>query len=180
MDNPLYVIGGIAVILFLIAVPFIRRWSRRKGAEIGEAAGRRFAEGQVAKADASVPKMIAQIAVTMVLHAPEAQARAIMAEATRKGADFPERPDGTWGMRFLDPADGVAELVPGPQGTLVRVREFGEPMGYPTLGPVWLRLRGRIEKAAKAAQVQVSEGPVQQYVRHAPPTGDKGRWALAD
>lgn len=177
MDNPFYVIGGIAVIVFLISGPFIKRWTRRKGAQIGRQAGEKFAAHNIAKANEKVPEMLAQLGATLVIAAPEAQAREIVATgAAKKRKDFPANDDGTFGIRFTEPEDAVVALVPDPQGFRVQVERFREHFGYPMMMGHWATFQKNIRAAATAAGVPVTEGPVQSFTRGAIVSGNDAAW----
>ena len=179
MDDPLNVIGGIAVIVLLVAAPFIRRWARRKGADLGERAGRRFADDNLAKGAAAKERMVAGLGATIVIGAPPERAHAIVTEATRKGRDVRVTPDGRFEILFgVDPAATVA-LDDRPEGTLVHLVDFREQHGQQLFAPFWDALRTRIEKVATAEGVATRPGPQLTHVR-TPVPGDAlhGTWAL--
>lgn len=179
MDDPLYVIGGIAVVLLLIAVPFVRRWTRRTGAELGERAGRRVAEDNLAKGEVAKQRMVEGLGATVVIGAPPARAHELVAEATRKGSDYRSTPDGLFEILFgVEPAATVV-LSDTPDGTLVHLQDFREQHGQVLFAPFWDTLRTRIEKAATAAGVSTRPGPRLSFAR-TPVPGEalNGTWAL--
>ena len=177
MDNPWYIIGGILVIVLLIALPFIRRSLNRKAREAGAKAGEKFAANQVAKAHEKLPQMVDQLGQTVVLDAPEERAREIVAQAAaKKPKDFPALDDGTFGMRFAEPTDGIVRLASDGATTVVQVERFREHMGYPMLMSTWEKFRKNITDAAAAAGITASAGPVQSYTRGALVEGNNAAW----
>lgn len=180
MDDPLHVVGGIAVIVFLVAVPFIRRWARRKGAEVGERAGRRFADDNLAKGEVAKQRMVAGLGATIVIGAPPERAYAIVTEATRKGSDYRATPDGRFEIVFGVDAAATVALDDRPKGTLVHLADFREQHGQVLFTTFWDTLRTRIEKVATAEAVATRPGPQLTYER-TPVPGDalNGTWALA-
>lgn len=170
--DPTIILLGILVLVLIIGGPFIKRWANRKAAAAGENAGRKFAAKQLVN-------VLVEFGTTVVIHAPEDAAREIVAEAAgKKPKDFPERADGGFGIRFVEPDDTIVRLVPDPAGTRVQVETFREYMGFPQTVSFWQDLRTRISTAAAARGVTVSEGPHLEYLRGHLLDPKNARWAL--
>lgn len=177
MDNLWYIVGALIVVAILVAGPSIRRRVNRAAADAGARAGQRFAERSIAKADDQVPAMLDQLGQTVVLDAPEQRAREIVTQAAAKRAkDHPDLGDGTFGLRFAEPTDGIVRLVTDGTATRVQVESFREHGGYPMLMPVWKAFRDEITKAAASVGVTATAGPVQTYTRGASTEGGSATW----
>ncbi|MFS0853036.1 hypothetical protein [Microbacterium sp. 179-I 3D4 NHS] len=172
MDNLTYILLGILVLLLIVGGPFLKGWANRKASAAGENAGRKFAANQLVK-------VLGEFGTTVVIHAPEAVAREIVAEAAaKKPKDFPPRADGGYGIRFTEADDAIVRLVPGSAGVRVQVETFREYMGFPQTAPFWKDLRGRIAAAATARGVTVEEGPRLDYLRGPLLDVKNARWSL--
>lgn len=177
MDNLWYIGGGLIVVGILVAGPSIRRRVNRAAADAGARAGQKFAEQNIAKANGNVPAMLDQLGQTVVLDVPEESAREIVARAAAKRPkDYPALDDGTFGLRFTEPTDGIVRLVADGTATRVQVESFREHGGYPLLMPVWKTFRDNITTAAASAGVTATAGPVQTYTRGAFVEGDNAAW----
>lgn len=170
--DPTLILLGILVLVLIIGGPFIKVWANRRAAAAGESAGRKFAAKQLVN-------VLVEFGTTIVVHAPEDEAREIVAEAAgKKPKDFRGREDGGFGIRFVEPDDTIVRLVPDPAGTRVQVETFREYMGFPQTVSFWQDLRTRISTVAAERGVAVSEGPHLEYLRGHLLDPQNARWAL--
>jgi hypothetical protein len=159
VDNPTFLLLGLLILALVVGGPFLRSTLSRKGSTLGEDAGRRFSAAQLVKT-------LDEFGTTVVIHAPEALARQIVAEAAAmRPKDVFPRSDDAYGIRFVEPDDAIVRVVPDPAGTRVQVERFREYMGFPQTAPLWKDLRGRIASTAAARNVSVSEGNPLEYLR---------------
>lgn len=170
--DPTIILLGLLVIVLLIGAPFFKGWANRKAAAAGANAGKKFAAKQLVN-------VLVEFGTTLVLHAPEDIAREVVAEAAgTKPKDFTVRPDGGFGIRFVEPDDTIVRLVSGPGGTRVQIETFREYMGFPQTCQFWQDLRARITAAATERGITVSEGPHLEYLRGHLLDPKNARWSL--
>lgn len=180
MDNPMYTLVGIGLIVIIFGAPFFKRWANRKASAVGERAGKRFADHQVAKANEKLPELLNEIGTTIVLTVPFEQAREIVeTAAAKKKRDYKDLDATTFGIRFTEPDDGAVTFEQDDLGTRVQVERFREHLGYPMIAPLWKKFRDNIAEAAAAAGVTSAPGPVQTYVRGRIIDDKNSEWTLS-
>lgn len=169
MDNPL-VIGTVIVAIVVVAM-LAPRWIRRSSQSRGRVAGRRFEEDRVRE-------ILDDLGTTIVLHASPDTAQATVEHVVR---DDPRRftllGGDAYGIRFLEPDDAVARLVPTADGMRLQVERFGEHLGRPNTSGFWndLRARTRAEATARGIRTTTPDAP-QLFDRV---DGDPPSWVLA-
>lgn len=168
MDNPL-VIGALIVVI-IVAAMLAPRWIRRSSGSTGRRAGRRFEEDRLLE-------ILDDLGATLVLHTSPDAARSIVDGVVRRDPRrFTALGDGVYGIRFLEPDDAVARLVPVPDGMRLQVERFGEHLGRPNTSGFWNDLRARVleEAAGQGVAATVPEAP-QRFDRL---DGDPPTWVL--
>ena len=166
MDNPLIFIALIAAVIVLAI--FLPRWVRRSTRSAGGRAEQRLVDSRLAT-------ILDGLGTTIVLHAPEGVAREIVdGVALAQPRKFTPLPDGSYGIRFVEPDDAVARLIDDPEGTRLQVIRFREYLGMPNTAEFWADLRAHVATAAGAQHVEVSSGPTLRHHRD----DATGSWAL--
>lgn len=170
MDNPLVI--GAVIVLIIAAAMIAPRWIRRSSGSRGRRAGRRFEEDRLLE-------ILDDLGTTVVLHAPADSARSVVDEVVRRDPRrFARLDDGSYGIRFLEPDDAVARLVPAPDGIRLQVERFGEHLGRPNTSAFWNEMRARTleEAVSRGIATSVPDAP-QPFDRI---DGDPPSWVLAD
>ena len=171
VDILLYVLLALLIVVLIVAGQLLRSRVSRQGTAAGDRAGRTFAAAQLVKT-------LDEFGTTLVIHAPEATARDIVASAAdTKQKQFTVRGDGGYGIRFVEPDDTIIRLVSDPEGTRMQVETFREYMGVPQTAPLWTDLRSRVTTAAGARSVAVTEGARMEYLRGDLLDDRNARWA---
>lgn len=168
MDNPLFFVALI-VAIFVIAM-LLPRWIRRSTASAGSRAERR-------ERDSRLDEILDELGATIVIAATEPVAREIIdSVALQQPRSFTILPDGTYGIRFIEPDDAIVRLVSDPDGTRLQVEAFREYLGKPNTSPFWKELRSRAASGAEARKISTMRGPQLRHRRDE--TGI--RWSVAE
>lgn len=171
MDTVLFLLLGLVILAIIVGAAFLRPWLNRSATAAGERAGRRFAQEQVQRA-------LAEFGTTLRIHAPAAEAQAILATARQtRSKDFLSLGGETIGIRFVEPDDTVIRLLPDGDAMLLRVETFREYMGFPQTAPLWKDLRSRVTAEAEARGVPVTAGPSASYSRGPLLDDRNARWS---
>lgn len=172
MDLPLYLLLGLLILALIIGGPLLRSRSKRRAAQDGEHTGNRYAAARLAET-------LDVLGTPLVIHAPEALAREILASASATVTAREEctiREDGGYGIRFAEPDDTIVRLVADPEGTRMQVETFREYLGFPQTAQPWTDLRSRVASIADARGVTVGDGATIGY-RRGPLLDDRNaRW----
>lgn len=170
MDNPLLLIALVAVIVVLAMV--LPRWIRRSSGERGRRAGRRFEEDQLLA-------ILDTLGTAVELGTdPQAAQRLVDGVVQREPRKFTILGDGVYGIRFVEPDDAIARLVPGPAGTRLRVEEFREYLGRPNTAGFWTDLRSGVVDAASHHGITYSTPPAPSRFERSEEPGPI--WRLTD
>jgi hypothetical protein len=122
-------------------------------------------------------EILADLGATLLVHAsPTATAELLRVIVEERGRSFSLLPDGALGVRFVEPDDTVARLVPGSAGTLVRVETFREYLGFPQTAPLWRELRALVSAEAATRGIEVADGPVSLFERGPELDDRNARW----
>jgi len=170
MNDALYLLLGLAALVLVVGGPFIKRWASRKGAQIGESAGQRYAEGKL-------PGALAGLGATLVLETTEpAAAQVVETAVATKPKRFRSQGDGTYTAKFVETDDVEIRLVPAGSGTQLQVESFRDYLKFPQGLREWEDLQERVTTAAQQAGVPVRPGAVRTYVRTDQIDNSNWRW----
>lgn len=170
VDAAAYLLLGLPILALIIGGPILKSRLGRGASEAGARAGKKFASDQL---DAA----LTELGTTVVIQAAEPRAREIVASAmAAKEREYVIRSDGAYGIRFVEPDDTVARLVPVADGTRMQIETFREYFGFPQTVQLWTDLRSRIAAAAEVREVAVAPGEPVRYVRGEPLDDRNARW----
>ncbi|WP_149084381.1 MULTISPECIES: hypothetical protein [Microbacterium] len=170
MDTALTLVLVAIIIGLIVGAALLRGWVRRSASSAGERAAGRYTA-------ARMDEILADLGSTLVIHgSPIAAAEIVHDAVAGRAKSFTPLADGTLGIRFVEPDDTIAGLVPGPGGTLLRIETFRDYLGFPQTAPLWRELRGLVTANAAARGVTVSDGPVSVFERGSLLDDRNARW----
>ena len=160
MDSPALLVVIAVIVAVVVAAFFLPGWLRRSTRTTGERAGR-------AEARSRTGSVLEELGSTIVLHAPEREARDLVDGVVRQHPRmFTPLDDGGIGIRFVDHDDAVARLASTGDDTVLQVVRSRELMGAPKGTEFWGELRSRTSAAAARRGIAVTAGPRVTLVRH--------------
>ncbi|WP_336501495.1 hypothetical protein [Microbacterium paraoxydans] len=170
MDTALIPALFVVILGLIVGAAFLRGWVRRSASSAGQRAGARYTA-------ARTEEILADLGATLVVHdSPTAAADILRTVVADRGKSFSLLADDALGIRFVEPDDTVARLVPGPEGTLLGVETFREYLGFPQTAPLWRELRALVAAEAATRQIEVADGPVSVFERGPVLDDRNARW----
>lgn len=170
MDSPLLLFALVAAIIVIAML--LPRWIRRSSGTRGRRAGRRFEEDQLVA-------LLEELGIAVDLHTDRRTAREIVDGAARsEPRKFTVLDDGAYGIRFVEPDDAVAHLVPIDAGSRLQIVEFREYLGRPNTAGFWRDLRATVTEGAQAHGVAHSTPPSPSLFRRS--EDPEPRWRLSE
>ncbi|WP_136050868.1 hypothetical protein [Microbacterium sp. K36] len=170
LDTALILVLFLVILGLIVGAAFLRGWVRRSASSAGERAGARYTA-------ARMEEILADLGATLLVHAsPTATAELLRVVVAERGRSFSLLPDGALGVRFVEPDDTVARLVPRSGGTLLRVETFREYLGFPQTAPLWRELRALAAAEAAIRGIEVGDGPVSVFERGPELDDRNARW----
>ncbi|MFK4853385.1 hypothetical protein ACI3KT_17240 [Microbacterium sp. ZW T6_19] len=167
MDNPVIYVAIIVAVI--VGAMFLSRGLRRSVSKSGSRYGRRTTDDRV-------NGILAELAATIVIHAPEPAARDILDRVVlQQPRKFSLLDDGGYGVRFVEADDAVVRLVDDAEGTRMQVVRTTERLGMPQNLEFWRELRSRVTAGAEAQTISVADGPQHSFARH---DGDPVYWEI--
>ena len=170
MDTALIPALFVVILGLIVGAAFLRGWVLRSASSAGQRAGARYTA-------ARTEEILADLGATLVVHdSPTAAADILRTVVADRGKSFSLLADDALGIRFVEPDDTVARLVPGPEGTLLGVETFREYLGFPQTAPLWRELRALVAAEAATRQIEVADGPVSVFERGPVLDDRNARW----
>ncbi len=173
MNDYLYLLLGLIVLVLVVFRPLIRFRARQLGRGIGTKAGQQWA-------DSKLPAVLEELGTTLVLETDAAAAALVVDTAiAARSKKFRAHGDGTFSIDVIEDDDVQVRLVPAGSGTQLQVESFRDYMAFPQGMSDWIRLRTQVTEAAEEAGVPVRTGAVLAYERHEQVETDNWRWRRA-
>lgn len=171
---PLFFLLGLLILALVVGGVLLQRGVRRGAAAAGDRAGRRFIASRLQAA-------LGELGTPLVIHADEAQVRAILAEAIlTPRQEYRLLDSGDYGIRFGEKDDTVVRLHPDPAGTRMQVESFREYLGFPQTVALWTALRARVAATAATRGVTVGDGEATTFTRGPLLDDRNARWIRDD
>jgi hypothetical protein len=170
VNDALYLLVGLFVLVLVVFNGKIRSRARRAGRDAGTRAGQKYADGKL-------PGALQAMGTTLVLETSAAAAAQVVDSAVAtKPKRFQKVADGTYTAKFAEADDVHVRLEPAGSGTRLQVESFRDYMQFPQGRKEWDDLQERVTAAAADAGVPVTEGEVLTYERRDQVEPNNWRW----
>lgn len=170
MDTPLLLFAPVAAIIVIAML--LPRWIRGSSGSRGRRAGRRSEQDQLVT-------LLDELGTVVDLHTDPSTAREIVDGAVRvEPRKFTILGDGVYGIRFVEPDDAVAHLVPIDGGSRLQIVEFREYLGRPNTAGFWRDLRTAVTERAEGRGVALPAPPSPSPFRRS--EDPEPRWRLSE
>ena len=174
MNEFLYLLLAVALLLLVWFLPRIRRRARAAGREVGTRAGEAYAEGKL-------PGALATLGETLVLEADLPTATEVVdAAVAAKPKRFRVSGPGSYTAKFVEHGDVQIRLVAAGATSRLQLESFRDYMKFPQGRREWDDLRERVTEAAAGAGVVVRPGESVSHERREQVDGDDWRWFRVD